>query len=113
MFASVSDDDLLKKMKDVSVEDLLLPLLVQLALIVVVARVFAVLFRRIVSVHSVFAEESLAIYRRAGGCCRACSGPLLFAIPPFPRPQSPVHASLLLARCSRRFARVNDGFSPA
>lgn len=47
MFATTPNDDLLRRMAAVGVEELILPLLVQLALIVVVARVFAYLFRRI------------------------------------------------------------------
>ncbi|MFO0880772.1 MAG: cation:proton antiporter [Gemmataceae bacterium] len=41
-----ADASLLKQMRDVHVEDLLLPLLIQLAIIIAVARVFAWLFRR-------------------------------------------------------------------
>jgi Kef-type K+ transport system membrane component KefB len=44
MFAT---DDLLSRMKAVNVEEFLLPLLIQLALIIAAARVFAALFRRI------------------------------------------------------------------
>src|SRR5262249_15175854 len=45
MFAA--DESLLVRMKAVSVEELLLPLLIQLALIIAAARVFAALFRRL------------------------------------------------------------------
>ncbi|MFQ3592715.1 MAG: cation:proton antiporter, partial [Gemmataceae bacterium] len=43
----MSADDLLKQMKAISVEELLLPLLLQLVLILTIARLFAALFRRI------------------------------------------------------------------
>src|SRR5438445_9426325 len=45
MFAA--DESLLARMRAVSVEDFLLPLLLQLALIIAAARLFAVLFRRL------------------------------------------------------------------
>jgi Kef-type K+ transport system membrane component KefB len=45
MFASTADNALLQRMRAVSVEELLLPLLIQLALIIAAARVFAWLFR--------------------------------------------------------------------
>src|SRR5262249_24423777 len=46
MFAA-APNELLEALKDVSIEALLLPLLIQLALIIAAARVFAWLFRRI------------------------------------------------------------------
>jgi hypothetical protein len=45
LFASTPDTSLLQQMREVSVEDLLLPLLIQLALIIAAARVCAWLFR--------------------------------------------------------------------
>ena len=45
--AGGSVNDLVGRMRHVSVEEMLLPLLIQLALIILVARVFAALFRRL------------------------------------------------------------------
>jgi Kef-type K+ transport system membrane component KefB len=102
MFADAS---LLKRMGEVSVEDLLLPLLIQLALIVVAARAFAWLFRRL-GQPAVVGEIAAGLVlgpsvlgRLAPGLFAAVFRPALAGLPP-------EAADLLLSRVLTALAQL-------